>query len=124
MKRNGLVPWTRGTWRLLVVAFASGFGLAAGTAGEIHAVPVEGTPVQAQLTEACPGGTCEIPEKVCDLGTAPAQSQQCCAGQTCKTKGNSCIGLSPFQLPSAGYVQCIDCKTVATFDQVEAVSIP
>jgi hypothetical protein len=116
MKQNGLVPWTRGTWRLSVIAFASGLGLAAGTASEIQVAPV-----QAELAEACAGGTCAIPEKVCDLGTAPAQSEECDQGQRCKAKGNSCVGLSPFQIPVAGYVQCIDCKTEV---QPQRLAIP
>lgn len=121
MKRNGLVRWTRGTWRLLVVAFASGFGLAAGTASEIQAVPVEGTPVQAQLTQACAGGTCAIEEKNCDLGTAPAQSEECDQGQRCKKTNNSCWGVKPFQFPIYGSVQCIDCKKQV---QAERLVIP
>lgn len=121
MKRNGLVPWTRGTWRLLVVAFASGFGLAAGTAGEIHVAQVEGTPVQAQFSPACAGGTCAIEKVDCGLGEAPAMSEECEPGQRCKKVANSCWGVKPFQLPIYGSVECVDCKTQV---QAEPLVIP
>ena len=84
---------------LIAVGLAAGFGLA--TARVVFG-DEPGEPL-------CPAVLCSIETVHCNMGDAPAQSEQCQEGQRCKKKANSCWGLPPFQIPIYGYVECIDC---------------
>ena len=83
-------------WGVVAIGLGVGLGLAAAD----DPIP----------KEACPGGPCEIAEVQCDLGNAPAQSEECAPGQRCKKRANACWGVHPFQVPIYGFVTCLDCE--------------